>query len=109
MWLLPQAAAVNVRLRITRQPVGSIDGIHLGDLLEGFVYEVGTYLGCYLLAEGLAEPVDDNVPALFPPLGRRVRFKVVPAPPRSRPRARVLPLHPPGWEKAADRGRRKRR
>ena len=107
--LSPRHIAVNVRLRITRQPSGSIDGIHVGDLVEGFVYEVGTYLGCYLLAEGLAEPVDENVPTLLPPLGRRARRGVVPAPPRARPKAKVLPMHRPRWGTAADRGRRKRR
>jgi hypothetical protein len=56
-----------VRLKITRPPSGCIDGIRLDDLVIGVVYEIGTTLGCYLLAQGLAEPVDDDVPTLMPP------------------------------------------
>jgi hypothetical protein len=64
-----------VRLRITRQPSGSIDGIHLDDFIVGFVYDVGTTLGCYLLSDGAAEPVADDTPALVVPF-QRVRFDV---------------------------------
>ena len=48
-----------MRLRITRQPSGSIDGIQLRDFVVGSIYEVGTTLGCFLLAEGLAEPATE--------------------------------------------------
>jgi hypothetical protein len=71
-----------VRLRITRQLSGSIDGIHLDDFVVGFVYDVGTSVGSYLLAEGAgepvaegaAEPVGRNSPAAFP-AGNRSRFR----------------------------------
>jgi hypothetical protein len=69
--------ASKVRLRITRQPSGSIDGIQLDDMLLGSTYEVRTLLACYLLAEGLAVPVPDDSPARSP-LRTRVRFDVRP-------------------------------
>ena len=43
-----------------RTLAGYIDGIQVGDLRDGSVYEVGTTLGCYLLAEGWAVPVNDE-------------------------------------------------
>lgn len=57
-----------MRLRITRQPSGCIDGIRLDDFIVGFVYDVGTTLACFLLAEGVAEPVSDDTPAHVPPV-----------------------------------------
>ena len=48
-----------VRLKITCELRGSIDGIQLTRFVEGEVYEVSTSLGSYLLAEGVAEPVGD--------------------------------------------------
>jgi hypothetical protein len=71
---------LQVRLRITRQPVGSIDGLRLDDFIVGFVYDLGTTLGSYLLAQGLAEPAADDAPALVPPLGE-TRFSILPAAP----------------------------
>jgi len=57
-----------VRLRITRALSGSIDGIHLDRFRRGRVYEVRTLLACYLLAEGAAEPVSDDIPGeILPP------------------------------------------
>ena len=97
-----------VRLRITRQPAGCIDGIRLEDFIVGSVYDVGTMLGCYLLAEGVAEPVPDDSPALVAPLGR-TRFKVI----TSRMQGRVIRMRVPYWaepvSEAADRPPRKRR
>jgi hypothetical protein len=65
-----------VRLRITRQPTGSVDGIRLDDFILGFVYDMGTTLGSYLLAQGLAEPADDDATGLVPPLSD-IRFSVI--------------------------------
>jgi hypothetical protein len=65
-----------VRLRITRQPSGSVDGIRLDDFIVGFVYDIGTILGSYLLAQGLAEPADDDATGLVPPLCE-IRFWVI--------------------------------
>jgi len=66
-----------VRLRITRQPSGSVDGLRLDDFIIGFVYDIGTTLGSYLLAQGLAEPADDDATGLVPPLNE-IRFSVIP-------------------------------
>lgn len=74
-----------MRLRITRQPSGSVDGIRLDDFIVGFVYDIGTILGSYLLAQGLAEPADDDATGLVPPLSE-IRFSVItPLPARDVP------------------------
>ena len=54
-----------LRLRVTRSLSGSIDGIQLDRFQAGYVYQVGTTVGIYLLAIGAAEPVDDDVPAII--------------------------------------------
>lgn len=56
-----------MRLRITRQPSGCVDGICLDELTVGSVYEIGTTLACYLLAERFAEPADESIPAQLAP------------------------------------------
>ena len=56
-----------MRVRITQASSGSIDGIQLSRFVTGLTYEVGTTVGNYLLAEGLAVPVDETVPALVLP------------------------------------------
>ena len=62
-----------MRVRITRQPTGSVDGITLSKFLEGLTYEVGTTLGNYLLAQQWAEPVGEGEPAAVLPLDRTIR------------------------------------
>jgi hypothetical protein len=57
-----------MRVRITQALSGSIDGIQLRRFVTGLTYDVGTTLGNYLLAEGLAVPVDENIPALVLPI-----------------------------------------
>jgi hypothetical protein len=94
-----------VRLKISRQPSGCVDGIRLDDLIVGFVYEIGTTLACYLLAQGVAEPVDEDVPTLVPPWSE-MRFSPIqpsrePEPaPAEAPQVDVL-------SEAADRRRRR--
>ena len=56
--------AGNLRLLVTRQLSGSIDGIQLDRFSPGCVYEVGATIGSYLLAIEAAEPVDDDSPAV---------------------------------------------
>lgn len=73
-WFPPEP--MRVRLRITQQPTGSVDGIRLDDFILGFVYDIGTTLGSYLLAQGLAEPADDDATGLVPPLSE-IRFSVI--------------------------------
>jgi hypothetical protein len=53
-----------------------VDGLRLEDFIVGFVYDVGTTLGSYLLAQGVAEPADDDATGLVPPLGE-IRFSVI--------------------------------
>jgi len=57
-----------MRVRITRALSGSIDGIQSDRFIPGFVYDVGTAIGSYLLSERWAEPVQDDSPALVVPL-----------------------------------------
>jgi hypothetical protein len=44
-----------------------VDGVQLDRFEVGFQYEVGTALGCLLLAEGWAEPVAVEEPGLVVP------------------------------------------
>lgn len=67
MWGPYRHNTTKMRVRITQALSGSIDGIHLGRFVTGLIYDVGTTLGNYLLAEGLAVPVDENTPALVLP------------------------------------------
>jgi hypothetical protein len=73
----------HVRLRIIRQPVGSIDGIRLDDFTVDFVYDVSTLLGCYLLADGCAEPVADTFQGRVSPM-QQTQFHVLAPPPTAR-------------------------
>jgi hypothetical protein len=57
-----------MRVRITQALSGSIDGIQLRRFVTGLTYDVGTTLANYLLAEGLAVPVDESTPALVLPI-----------------------------------------
>jgi hypothetical protein len=50
-----------VRLKITRQIAGSIDGIQLQHFTPGRVYDVSASFGSYLLAEQAAELVPEEV------------------------------------------------
>jgi CheY-like chemotaxis protein len=47
-----------MRLRICRQPTGTIDGIALEHFRPGLVYDIGTQLASVFLAEGWAEPCE---------------------------------------------------
>jgi hypothetical protein len=51
-----------MRVRITQQLDGGIDGIQLDAFVPGQIYEVGTSLGSYLLSIQAAEPVRDDEP-----------------------------------------------
>ena len=64
-----------MRLRITGQPSGCIDGVRVDDLIVGVVYDIGTTLGCYLLAQGVAEPADEDTAPHLPPWSE-IRFSI---------------------------------
>lgn len=61
-----------MRLRITRQLHDRIDGIHFSSYRQGYVYDVGSTIGNYLLAVGAAEPVDDGEPTIVLPPERHL-------------------------------------
>jgi hypothetical protein len=70
-----------MRVRITQALSGSIDGIQLRRFVTGLTYDVGTTLGNYLLAEGMAVPVDENTPALVLPIQDDSELESEKAPP----------------------------
>ena len=85
-----------MRVRITKTLSGSIDGIQLGRLSHGHVYDVNTSLGCYLLSEGMAEPAPNDLPTAILPAEEQMFRK----PPTARA-GLVLPK-----SNAADRAKR---
>jgi len=80
---------MTMRVRITETLSGEVDGFPLSRLMKGNVYDVGTTLGCYLLASGAAVPVTDEAPALLLPLDEEVVGSKVSA--RHRPDKRPAP------------------
>jgi len=56
-----------VRLRICRQPAGTIDGIRLDQFRPGLVYDIGSQLANVFLSEGWAEPVSAQAELVRPP------------------------------------------
>ena len=88
-----------MRVRITQELRGSIDGIPLGRLTIGVVYDVNTPLACYLLSEEVAELAlaADSVTDL--PVERRVTNR------RAETRREIVILP---RAIAADRGRRRK-
>jgi hypothetical protein len=75
----PLVAVPFVRVRITERLRGQVDGIRLDHFEPTYVYEVGVLIGCYLLAIGAAEPVDDEGPAVVLPIKQQL---FGPPPPR---------------------------
>src|SRR5262245_14935140 len=64
-----------MRIRIVqRPPADSIDGIRLDRFESGYQYEVGNSLGALMLAEGWAEPVQLDEPALPVPFSETDPF-----------------------------------
>ena len=97
-----------MRLRITRQLHESIDGIHFPSFRPGYVYEVGTTVGNYLLAVFAAEPASEDQPYLILPPERQL---FCPAPTRRAMRSlrdRHAPVVP-ALATAADREPRRPR
>jgi hypothetical protein len=54
-----------MRIKIVRTPVGDVDGIELSQYKLGRQYDLGTMLATLFLAEGWAEPVDDEPHTAF--------------------------------------------
>ena len=59
-----------MRVRITREMSGDLDGLRLDSLKIGEVYDVGTSLATYLMSCGFAIPVVDERPARIVPLNQ---------------------------------------
>jgi len=104
-----------MRLRITRQLHESIDGIQLAAFRPGYVYDVGTTVGNYLLAIRAAEPVADDHPYLVLPPEKHLFYPppprvIYPRPPRSFARFRkpIDRVTVAARSEAADRERRSR-
>jgi hypothetical protein len=67
-WTQLECANALMRIRVKQRPTAtSIDGIRLDRFEPGFQYEVGNGLGALFLAEGWAEPVPFDEPALLIP------------------------------------------
>jgi hypothetical protein len=49
-----------------------VDGIRLDHFEPKYVYDVGVLIGCYLLAIGAAEPVDDEGPSVVLPITQQL-------------------------------------
>ena len=57
-----------MRIKILRSPRARVvDGVDLRQFTPGQKYDVGSQLGALLLAEGWAEPLTDDEPALIVP------------------------------------------
>jgi hypothetical protein len=64
-----------MRIRIVQKPyVASIDGIRLDRFEPGCEYEVGNAVAELLLAEGWAQPVDVEEPAIVDPFSEADPF-----------------------------------
>jgi hypothetical protein len=84
-----------MRVRITQRLSGSIDGIQLSRFVNGLTYDVGTTLANYLLAEGLAVPVDESTPALVLPIQDDSELKSEHPPSEAQDRPRRVPRRRP--------------
>ena|SRR5438874_13325289 len=99
-----------MRIRVIQKPTqASIDGISLEQFQPGLEYDVGNLIGAFLLAEGWAEPVPSDAPAVLIPFSESTQdpTKDLPGPPNL-----VREIFPSYYDApaalAADR-RRKRR
>ena len=57
-----------MRVRITHEMAGDLDGLRLDSLKIGEMYDIGTSLATYLMSCGFAIPVVDERPARIVPL-----------------------------------------
>jgi hypothetical protein len=64
-----------MRIKILRTPpIETVDGMDLKRFMAGHQYDVGNQLGSLFLAEGWAEPVPDEEPALVIPFSEAAQF-----------------------------------
>jgi hypothetical protein len=65
-----------MRIRMLHKPTGvAVDGMALNRFIPGQQYEVGNHLGALFLAEGWAEPVPLDIPALVIPFSENDLFE----------------------------------
>ena len=98
-----------MRIRIIHSPTSaSVDGVALDRFVLGCQYEVSNLLGAVFLAEGWAEPVDSEQPAVLTPYNVMDEERPV-----GKPSNLVREIFPREAEApralAADRRRRRRR
>jgi hypothetical protein len=95
-----------MRIRLVHKPlIEGIDGIDLRRFQVGTQYEVGNSVGALLLAEGWAEPVPSDEPAILIPLADADADIAVPS-------NLIREVYPPYYDTArhaADRHGRRRR
>jgi hypothetical protein len=99
-----------IRIKIVQTPlVDELDGIDLKRFVPGQLYEVGSRVGAFLLAERWAEPVPDGEPAQPTPFSESDPFlqRVVDGNPPNLTRE-VYPPYADDMPIAADLERRKR-
>jgi CheY-like chemotaxis protein len=56
-----------MRVRVCRQPTGTLDGVPFRNFVPGSVYDLGTQLANVFVAEGWAEPVEPGAASTLPP------------------------------------------
>ena len=99
----------HMRLRITRQLCESIDGIQFSAYRVGYVYEVGTTVGNYLLADGAAELIDDDAPSIALPPDKQLFHPAALAADTARTHTKATLSHFEPIAEAADRPPRRKR
>src|SRR5437660_584237 len=83
-----------MRIRVLQTPpMSCIDGIQLDHFKQGLQYEVGNVIGALLLAEGWAEPVISEEPAVLIPIS-----EFHPDRPAAKPKNLLREVHPPKHE-----------
>jgi hypothetical protein len=97
-----------MRIRIRQKPtLPEVDGIRLDVFAPGMQYEVGPTLGALFLAEGWAEPVVSEEPAVVIPFSEFAKHQ-----PTARPSNLVREIFPSYYDAppalAADRRRARR-
>jgi len=94
-----------MRIKILQRPtLLSVDGLRLDRFEPGYLYDVGTALGCLFLCEGWAEPVVTEEPALLVPLSETEPAHAAPIPAEDEEPSNLLrEIYPPYLDSFAPR------
>jgi hypothetical protein len=107
-----------MRIKVLQRPtLVAVDGLQLDRFEPGYLYDVGTALGCLFLCEGWAEPVATEEPALLVPLSetKPAHAAATPSSDHGEPSNLLKEIYPPYLDSfapralAAHRERRRRR